>query len=520
MAIPPVQPFSQQPGGGLVTAMQGMNALSRSNLENQIKSAEAQYAPWTQYANALSKIAYSQFVGPQTLAALVNDPKIRGMLTEDQYKNFLNQFSNQLGSGNAISQVPVPNQPSSSGSILGNIFSRLFGSSNVPSMQNLPRPTNNFVSPQMTSNAPQTTGDYGLINKASPEFVQSIIDHGNQGLNQNQPAPTVPVLPSVSQVGTNLSGTSPLYARESSKLPKGVMAAENPSAITAAGEAALKTGSETQAKLIQDQWKAREDEIRDQMSGAQEMERQLNRLSFLRDKLSLWEKGPGLGSLPGISDAAQEYDTVTNNLVAAKLKAWQSSRITNMDIGFGQTLKPSRYMGDTAFQHEKNYELGLSSRLQESAEFNDMAKRIGLTPNQADAIWTRYANEMPFYDPKTGKVLDKNLGMWEQYLTPKNIQETFSPSYRKKMNEYRKNMAGGNPKEDKKIVENYNEGKKAQNENSVAEWPKNKDAINEKEVEGKVPPKNTKWMIRPDGMKVPVHKSNVARAKQLNYRDV
>lgn len=50
-------------------------------------------------------------------------------------------------------------------------------------------------------------------------------------------------------------------------------------------------------------------------------------------------------------------------------------------------------------------------------------------------------------------------------------------------------------------------------------WPANKEAVNEKEVEGKTPPKGTIWMIRPDGMKVPVHKENVEHAiNKYNYR--
>jgi hypothetical protein len=47
MAIPAVKPFSQEPGGGLVTALKGINSLSESNLDNYIKSIEAQYKPLT-----------------------------------------------------------------------------------------------------------------------------------------------------------------------------------------------------------------------------------------------------------------------------------------------------------------------------------------------------------------------------------------------------------------------------------------------------------------------------------------
>ena len=53
--------------------MRGSNALSSDMLNNVIKGAEADYAPYTNYANAASKIAYSQFVGPQSIANILNN---------------------------------------------------------------------------------------------------------------------------------------------------------------------------------------------------------------------------------------------------------------------------------------------------------------------------------------------------------------------------------------------------------------------------------------------------------------
>lgn len=56
MAIPPVQLFSQQPGGGIVTAGRGINALRASDLENKMNELKNQYyAP-----NIESEIAQRQ----------------------------------------------------------------------------------------------------------------------------------------------------------------------------------------------------------------------------------------------------------------------------------------------------------------------------------------------------------------------------------------------------------------------------------------------------------------------------
>jgi len=68
------------PGGPLVTSMMGTNALTKSNLENQIKKVEAQYAPITAQAQAASKLAYANLMGPQFLAKMLGNPDIAAML--------------------------------------------------------------------------------------------------------------------------------------------------------------------------------------------------------------------------------------------------------------------------------------------------------------------------------------------------------------------------------------------------------------------------------------------------------
>ncbi|MDP4145632.1 MAG: hypothetical protein Q8936_14290 [Bacillota bacterium] len=447
--------YDVEAGGPVTTSARGMNALRNARLENEIKQSEAEYAPWTNYANAASKLAYSQFVGPQAIASILADPKIRGLLSEEQYKNLSNAVTSQLNNPvNALSGMPTP-QGGGNNSLLGKLFNKL-GIGQTQQSQ-----------PQNAMQQLPGTGE------ATQEQVNYLADNGQQAFNQRYGIP--PLQPGESYVypGTSaapkpsgpLSATSPSYSRAATNLPGGAVGAANPTAITAAGEAGLKTQSEAEAKAITKQWQDRQDDVRDQVSGAQEMERQLDRLVEARARLNpLLETGPLAGRVPGFSSAAQESDTAESNLVAARLKAWQTSRITNMDIGFGKTLKPGRYMNEDAFNNEVNYEKGLSQRLQEYPAFAQISQKLGLTPAESDAIWARYANEKPYFDPKSHKILSNNLGTWEQYLTPGSIQETFSPSFKKQMDQYRKNMAGGDPKEDKKIL----------NETSKQQLPENK----------------------------------------------
>ncbi|MDD5212329.1 MAG: hypothetical protein PHV62_07925, partial [Sulfuricurvum sp.] len=87
------------------------------------------------------------------------------------------------------------------------------------------------------------------------------------------------------------------------------------------------------------------------------------------------------------------------------------------------------------------------------------------------------------FDGKSLKVLDNNLGQGQQY-----IQSSIS----------------GN-----RMVNKGDSGAPA------GSWPSSKAPVNQGDpaVEGRMPPPGTVWMVRPDGMQVPVHESNVAMAK-------
>jgi hypothetical protein len=110
------------PGGGLVTAMGGMNALSNEMLNRQINSVKAQYAPLTTQADAASKMAYANLMGPQFLAKLMGNDSALANMSEDQKRTALqklyqagsgqgtgNYLTTPAGGGNALS-VPPPQQ--------------------------------------------------------------------------------------------------------------------------------------------------------------------------------------------------------------------------------------------------------------------------------------------------------------------------------------------------------------------------------------------------------------------------
>lgn len=65
-------------------------------------------------------------------------------------------------------------------------------------------------------------------------------------------------------------------------------------------------------------------------------------------------------------------------------------------------------------------------------------------------------------------------------------------------------------------------GKSGNTGNSPNQWSMNKAPINADDpaILGQAAPPGTKWMVRPDGLQVAVHKSRMNEAKKLNYRGI
>jgi hypothetical protein len=199
MAIPAVEQFSQQPGGGLVTAMRGVNALTASNLDNQIKDIERQYKPITSQAEAASKLAYANLMGPQFLAKLMGNPDILANLSSEQQKAALAKVyqagSGQGGSGNALT-MPAPQQNQNPLSNLVNHLRGAFGFNAPPSAGATQGASAAPPSQNALNTTPFVQGPNGTsVNDSLRAAGQPTIDNDNgQALPgsfaSDQPAPT------------------------------------------------------------------------------------------------------------------------------------------------------------------------------------------------------------------------------------------------------------------------------------------------------------------------------------------
>lgn len=98
------------PGGPLVTSMGGINALANNMFLKKINQVKAEYAPLTTKADAASKLAYANLMGPQFLAKLMGNDSALANMTEDQKAEALKKLY-QAGTGqgtgmNALNDIP------------------------------------------------------------------------------------------------------------------------------------------------------------------------------------------------------------------------------------------------------------------------------------------------------------------------------------------------------------------------------------------------------------------------------
>ena len=77
------------PGGPLVTAMGGINALANNMHLQKINHVKSQYAPLTERANAASKLAYANLTSMQPLFNLLKNDPAFAQLSEEEKQAFI-----------------------------------------------------------------------------------------------------------------------------------------------------------------------------------------------------------------------------------------------------------------------------------------------------------------------------------------------------------------------------------------------------------------------------------------------
>lgn len=117
MAIPSVNLFANQPGGGAVTALNGLNALSNSMNLEKVSRAKAKYAEQVTLADIMSKMAYANLIGLQPAGKILANENAFLSLNDKQKNELIQTFRNasmRNHAGNSLNQIPVSNAVNSS----------------------------------------------------------------------------------------------------------------------------------------------------------------------------------------------------------------------------------------------------------------------------------------------------------------------------------------------------------------------------------------------------------------------
>lgn len=116
------------PGGGLVTAMGGINSLANNMNLRRINKAKADLAPLTENANAMSKLAYANLMGPQFMAKLMGNDSALANMSEPQKQAALDMVRRAgmgQGTGNAMMNMGAQLQGGGGGGGGGNPFAQM-----------------------------------------------------------------------------------------------------------------------------------------------------------------------------------------------------------------------------------------------------------------------------------------------------------------------------------------------------------------------------------------------------------
>lgn len=204
MALPlPKVVADVEAGGPIVTAMRGQNALTQSELENKIKGVQAKYAPLTTQAEAASKLAYANLMGPQFLAKIMGNTDILANIPDDKKRdalNFLYQAAQGQGAGNSILNLPNQGQ-----------------NANQPNLANFVNTIKNaFGLGQQQGQMPSMAAPQNAMNGAPQVNANPVANLPTAAPNQNVAAPAL-IPPTQNKWAENV-GTYEGIKKEGAKL--------------------------------------------------------------------------------------------------------------------------------------------------------------------------------------------------------------------------------------------------------------------------------------------------------------
>lgn len=399
LPLPKVIPDTQ-PGGGLVTAMGGMNALANNMLNTQTAGAQAAYAPYTNYANAMSKLAYARFYGPQVMSQVMASPGF-SLLPKDQQIAIANSYAqsmNSLGQGNSFSDmnIPTPAQMGGGNSLAGNVVNWLQNKLGMGGDQSNQNPMANMPK---QGGADNSDGGGNALN-ATPSQIGPSTQTGNQVAGQQMP-------------GGN--PISPIVAAQ--------IAQEN-----AKNASAGQTSNQTDEQKA---WNVNAN----QASSAATLGLKALENWHTNYKNSQYT-GPYLGatpssgptSIPTLPGRTNSSEQLADQAAAKYLEILTQSGAANTDAGRsiisnakGLSRTLAAPAAETLYQQQKA-EL---SRMELQRNFGDQffKNNPNGTVEQLTGLWNSFNQNDPAYDYTNGKATPENTKRWKQYTTPEALNQ-------------------------------------------------------------------------------------------------
>jgi len=373
------------PGGPFVTSAKGLNSLKKLQ-------AEAKYAPYTEYANALSKISYGQTAPANALAQILASPAAANM-DKDLY-NKLAQQANTTLQGYNTNFVPNPQSRGNSfgNSLAGNVFSSLI---------------NRFL--------PQSQSGTNFMNGPT---------QGSQNSNN---------LPNDQSTGNSQTpGYNTQFSRQSagSEVP-GSMGANNPTSINEANSAAMTTTATGQAANQNELQKTRSAAISTQSQTATQALKSLE--AFNRNYLKSSYRGQYLGE-----NAEKIPSPPGGNISPEQLSIRYANQYLTDLTGLGETPAGKTDEGrsliaggkpDLSLDKDAQKELYESNkaklhRIINSRDFvnNFYRKNPGATDDELIGMMNAYNRYAPSYDYENGKSLPENDKKFRDFTSTTALQ--------------------------------------------------------------------------------------------------
>jgi len=355
------------------------NALTKQRYENQIAKSNAQYAPYLNYANSLSKTAFGQNAQANAIGSILQSPAAANMSPE-LYTELVKKQQESLKNNN-LNFIPQPQQGNNSNSNGNDGF---FGNKLAE-----------------------------LIAKMSPYAQNALNQNPQQGMQQNNNIP---------QQNNNVSPPSPGYQTQFSQQANGrevpgTMGANNPSNINAAQAEAMKRAAAGQVENQNQLQKTRSALVSQQSQAATQALKTLK--AYHRNYKKSSYKGQYLGanaenipSPPGGNVSPEQLANRYANQYLTDLSGLGDTPAGKTDDGRELIAggKPDLSLDEDAQNELYESNEAKLKRIINSRDFvNDFyRKNPGATDEELVGLMNAYNRYAPSYDYEKGKALPQN----------------------------------------------------------------------------------------------------------------